>query len=706
MKVFVLGSNGMLGRYVYTYFKSEGYDVISITRKEINDITTLNQDELDYALYKNGLKEGDVIINCIGLIKQRQNVTTLDFLQVNSTFPLMLANICEDRKAHLIHPTTDCFLPKTKVLKIDGYSNIEDIFVDDLIYTHKGQIKKVTGVLVKNVDDIIFNIKTQGNDIVGCTPEHPWYCIKRLNKEKFDFNDKEWILTKDLEVSNLILIPKIEKLEQSKYDINLLDYSIKNKKIYEEYKFFETHIKPHNINIKKICRENGLNYRKIIKWNKNEKIKPKICKFNNILNINGDLMWLLGIFLAEGWVNNKKGRKTISLSFGDEKELIDRVYNIIVNELKITPNVKKYKNQKGTQIYFSHQLLSEFLSKEFYTSEEHFSHTKSIPNWVKNTGEKNIISFIKGYYEGDGCFSQKDKSLFISMLSVSEVLIDDLKILYMMLGILPNKSTSIKYGENKIMGRVINAKNSHTLTISGKQIYKLLDIFNISYTDNRIRYNRFFEDDEYWYVPITEITKSEYSGVVYNLEVEDDHSYLVNGGLSAHNCVYNGLDGAYNEESKHNADDVYGLTKSLGEPENATVLRTSIIGEELHNQLSFVEWVKGNKGNEVNGFTNHKWNGITCLEFAKVCEKIIDNGLFWKGVAHLMSPETITKYKMVEYVSDVYDLGITIKLMETPVHCNRDLSTTKHYNSDLEIKDLKEQIIEMKDFRDTLENTE
>ena len=52
MKIFVLGSNGMLGRYVYTYFKSEGYNVVEINRNIIHNITLLNQGELDYALYK------------------------------------------------------------------------------------------------------------------------------------------------------------------------------------------------------------------------------------------------------------------------------------------------------------------------------------------------------------------------------------------------------------------------------------------------------------------------------------------------------------------------------------------------------------------------------------------------------------------------------------------------------------------------------
>ena len=702
MKIFVLGTNGMLGRYVYTYFKSEGYDVVEINRTDIN-ATDTSEFDISAKLYRMGMKKGDVVINCIGLIKQRKNVTKLDFIQINSTFPLMLANVCEQEGAHLIHPSTDCFLPKTKILTLNGYTNIEDIYVDDLIYTHTGKIKKVIDVLVKTINEEIYEIKTLGNDTIYCTSNHPWYGIKRHPKENVDFDSINWLKTEDLCNGSLISIPKIILEKQTITFIDLLDYSTKNKKIYDEYKYFETHIKSYKMNIKMFCRENNLNYRKMIKWNNDYTIKPKISKFDNILNVNSDLMWLLGVFLAEGWVNNKKGRKVISLSFGDEKELIERVYNIIVNELKITPSIKKYKNQKGCQLYFSHQLLSEFLAKDFYISDEHFSHTKSIPIWVKNTGKENIIQFIKGYFDGDGCFSEKLKTNFISMSSVSEKLIDDLKILFMMIGFLPNKSMIEKQKTEVILGREVNVKNKFTLTISGKQLNELLNYFDIKNCVIGDRYNKFFQDDNYWYAPITNILKTKYKGVVYNLEVEDDHSYLVNGGLSAHNCVYDGLIGEYNEESKHDADDVYGITKSLGEPENATVIRTSIIGEELQNQLSFVEWVKSEEGNEVNGFINHKWNGVTCLEFSKICEQIIKKNLYWNGVVHLMSPETISKYKMVEYVSDVYDLGITIRFTETPNKCDRSLSSIK--NVDIDIKDLKVQIQEMKDYYNTLKDT-
>ena len=164
-------------------------------------------------------------------------------------------------------------------------------------------------------------------------------------------------------------------------------------------------------------------------------------------------------------------------------------------------------------------------------------------------------------------------------------------------------------------------------------------------------------------------------------------------------CVYDGLDGNYNEESKHNIDDVYGMSKSLGEPFNATVIRTSIIGEEVKQGRSLVEWVKSEKGNSVFGFTNHMWNGVTCLQFAKICEDIINNNEYWYGVRHIHS-NTLNKKELVETISEVYDLGMTVVPKETETKCDRSLSSI--YEHQFNIPSLRDQIIEMKDFSPVL----
>jgi dTDP-4-dehydrorhamnose reductase len=163
-------------------------------------------------------------------------------------------------------------------------------------------------------------------------------------------------------------------------------------------------------------------------------------------------------------------------------------------------------------------------------------------------------------------------------------------------------------------------------------------------------------------------------------------------------CVYDGYEGNYDEEHWHTAKDLYGMSKSVGEPENATVIRTSIIGEEIGQARSLVEWIKSNRGNLVKGYTNHFWNGITCLQFAKVCEDIIEENLFWKGVKHITSPTMISKYDLVRLISGIYDLDVAVTPYEATPRCDRTLTSTRTDVIFKDIPDLKDQVIEMKKF--------
>lgn len=162
-------------------------------------------------------------------------------------------------------------------------------------------------------------------------------------------------------------------------------------------------------------------------------------------------------------------------------------------------------------------------------------------------------------------------------------------------------------------------------------------------------------------------------------------------------CVYDGVESNYNEEHDHTATDVYGMSKSLGEPENATIIRTSIIGEEKGQSRSLVEWIKSNRDNTVNGYTNHFWNGITCLQFAKVCEYVINNNFFWEGIKHIISPTVVSKLELVNMVSDIYDLNMNVVPFEAPSKCDRSMSSIRN-DIEIGIPELEIQIKEMKDF--------
>ncbi len=129
-------------------------------------------------------------------------------------------------------------------------------------------------------------------------------------------------------------------------------------------------------------------------------------------------------------------------------------------------------------------------------------------------------------------------------------------------------------------------------------------------------------------------------------------------------CVYDGEKGNYSENDIHTAKNIYGVSKSLGEPKNATIMRTSIIGEEIFGKKSLIEWVKSNKNSEINGYTNHYWNGVSCLTLANLIKYTIDNNNFWKGVKHIFSENIVSKYDLCCYINEVYNLNIKINKYE------------------------------------------
>ena len=159
-----------------------------------------------------------------------------------------------------------------------------------------------------------------------------------------------------------------------------------------------------------------------------------------------------------------------------------------------------------------------------------------------------------------------------------------------------------------------------------------------------------------------------------------------------------GTRGNYKVSDEHDCSDFYGRTKSLGEPDNAVVIKTSIIGEEVDTSRSLVEWVKSNAGKTINGFTNHQWNGNTCLEWAKFAKFCIEGNLPY--LTYHLTGQSVNKYTLLDQINSTYNLGITIKSVEDSTSIDRTLvSNCQHLYS---TPGLREQLEEMKDFGPTL----
>ncbi len=163
-------------------------------------------------------------------------------------------------------------------------------------------------------------------------------------------------------------------------------------------------------------------------------------------------------------------------------------------------------------------------------------------------------------------------------------------------------------------------------------------------------------------------------------------------------CVYSGKKGAYTESDFFDADDVYGMSKNGGDTSECMTLRTSIIGQEIGQSRSLISWAMSQQGKAVNGYTNHLWNGVTTLQFAKSVNQILESGLYREGVFHLHSPNTLNKFELLQALSDVYSLNLSITAQAPNPPCDRSLSSDYSLARDMVNKTIREQLVEMKDF--------
>ena len=154
MRVCILGSGGMLGHMLVRVL-SEAHDVYGTSKQEwsatsglakflskekwisgvdVKEITTVSD------LFRE--HQFDVVINCIGVVKQRGHRTSEEeMIEVNAHFPHKLSSICGASGARLFHISTDCVFSGSKgnyavtdspdQIDIYGSSKLAGEIVDD-----------------------------------------------------------------------------------------------------------------------------------------------------------------------------------------------------------------------------------------------------------------------------------------------------------------------------------------------------------------------------------------------------------------------------------------------------------------------------------------------------------------------------------------------------------------------------------------------
>lgn len=166
-------------------------------------------------------------------------------------------------------------------------------------------------------------------------------------------------------------------------------------------------------------------------------------------------------------------------------------------------------------------------------------------------------------------------------------------------------------------------------------------------------------------------------------------------------CVFKGDKGNYNENYIPDANDLYGISKILGEceSENCLTLRTSIIGHSRRDKRGLLEWFLSQK-KSIKGYNNAFFSGFTTLELSKIIhDNIIKKKKFQRGVFHLSS-KRISKFNLLNKINKLYKKNINI-IKYDKIKIDRSLNSSifkKIIN--YKVKNWDQMLLEMKNFNE------
>lgn len=132
--------------------------------------------------------------------------------------------------------------------------------------------------------------------------------------------------------------------------------------------------------------------------------------------------------------------------------------------------------------------------------------------------------------------------------------------------------------------------------------------------------------------------------------------------------VFAGSRETYAEDAPNDCLEIYGKTKSLGEVPAREVLtiRCSLVGPDPVHRGGLLEWfLNVPEEKEIVGYTTYLWNGVTTLQFAELCRRIIEDGQFGalrdEAAVHHFCPNTpLSKYELLTLFNAAFGRRVKI----------------------------------------------
>lgn len=229
------------------------------------------------------------------------------------------------------------------------------------------------------------------------------------------------------------------------------------------------------------------------------------------ISLSTPFFYFVGRWLGDGWANSHKRKNRINSN-------MKRVYVCCAHELADDLEKKledtglhfgRVEQPSTTRFTCSSMALFDWLTTNFGIHAA----GKNLPSWVFGMKREWRQALFDGYLESDGCILSNGKKT----TSISLPLTTGMKILASGLG----KASSVTYSMPKrkscvIEGRIANEHGFYSQTY---------------YNNSR---SALISKDGFWGL-VRKKLPGRKNIRVYNLEVEDDHSYVA-AGIAVHNC--------------------------------------------------------------------------------------------------------------------------------------------------------------------------
>ena len=366
------------------------------------------------------------------------------------------------------------------------------------------------------------------------------------------------------------------------YNIETM-HCIDNLKITPEHPIFVLRNQKKGLNYNTI--ENRLNKNIIsFEWIESKELTTddmlvyKIPTYNIDINyLTEDDCYMYGIILGDGSMHNTDQNGYISLHTTNKKHILD--FCIKYFESKYI-EYRIETNENTTRIRWNKNINMPFRYNDIYDINKN----KYIQSKWLNLPINKSKFILKGLLDTDGCI---DKELVFD--NTSRNLIENVRFICLKMGLLTSGYIRDRVGESHETknGTITNKKISYCLRIP--KTNEICELMSIPY-DNK-QFYKFFKYSNYLLTRVKNISKEEYNGTLYDLQMKNEHNYMIHNGI-IHNGggKRNGSFAIYLEPWHADIEDFLEMKKNHGDEE----LKARDLFYALWISDLFMERVKNN----------------------------------------------------------------------------------------------------------------